>query len=413
MIREILAGGAKLAALALAAGLFLTAGQGVAQSGNPFAPVAYVNDRAITNFELSQRMTLLGLFRTPGDIRQVALDQLIDDRLRLDAAESAGINLPQEAINAGIADFAERANMEPEQFIQALEGSGVAQETMRDFVKAGLGWRELVRGRFGQRSQITEAEVDRALAENGIGGAEVELAEIRLSAGTSEQRARAERLALDLSQTIRGREQFAAAAKRYSDAGSASNGGQTGRIINVDTLSPELREEVLSMSVGGVSDPMDEGNAIAVYQLLGIRETEAKTPADRSIKFAEYLIPGGRSEAALSEAAKIAGKVERCDDFYGINRKNAPERLMIHTKPVNEVPGDVANELAKLDEGEVSASLTRGSNLLMVMLCSRTPAVEDAANRQFARRQLFSQRLATFGDAYLAQLKADAIIRYP
>ncbi|NDR54961.1 peptidylprolyl isomerase [Aliiruegeria sabulilitoris] len=413
MIRDIFAGGAKLAALALAAGLSLTAGQGVAQSGNPFAPVVYVNDRAITNFEVSQRMTLLGLFRTPGDIRQVALDQLIDDRLRLDAAESVGIILPQEAINAGIAEFAERANMEPEQFIEALEGAGVAQETMRDFVKAGLGWRELVRGLYGQRAQITEAEVDRALAENGIGGAEVELAEIRLSAGTSQQRARAQRLALDLSQTIRGREQFAAAAERYSDAGSASNGGRTGRIVNVDTLSPELREEVLSMSVGGVSEPIDEGSTIAVYQLLGLRETEGKTPADRTIEYAEYLIPGGRSEAALKEAAKVAGKVDRCDDFYGINRKNAPERLMIHTKPVNEVPGDVAQELAKMDEGEVSTSLTRGGNLLMVMLCSRTPAVEDAANRTFVRRQLFSQRLAVYGNGYLAELKAGAIIRYP
>ena len=167
------------------------------------------------------------------------------------------------------------------------------------------------------------------------------------------------------------------------------------------------------MSVGGVSEPIDEGSTIAVYQLLGLRETEGKTPADRTIEYAEYLIPGGRSEAALKEAAKVAGKVDRCDDFYGINRKNAPERLMIHTKPVNEVPGDVAQELARMDEGEVSTSLTRGGNLLMVMLCSRTPAVEDAANRTFVRRQLFSQRLAVYGNGYLAELKADAIIRYP
>mgnify|MGYP001819493167 FL=1 len=126
MIRDILAGGAKLVSLALFAGLSLTASQGVAQSGNPFAPVVIVNERAITNFELQQRMIMLTLFQAPGDIREVALEQLIDDRIRLEATDLVGVNLPQQAINAGITEFAARANLGPEEFLQALAAEGLS-----------------------------------------------------------------------------------------------------------------------------------------------------------------------------------------------------------------------------------------------------------------------------------------------
>ena len=109
----------------------------------------------------------------------------------------------------------------------------------------------------------------------------------------------------------------------------------------------------------------------------------------------------------------MAGKVDTCDDLYGINRKQAPERLNFQTRPISEVPQDVALELSKLDDGEVSTTLTRGGNLLLLMMCSRTPAFEEAPDRENMRLSLFSQRLAALGNGYLAELRASALIRYP
>ena len=120
-----------------------------------------------------------------------------------------------------------------------------------------------------------------------------------------------------------------------------------------------------------------------------------------------------RGRRSSARARALAGRVDSCDDLYGVNRKGPPERLARNTLPVGEVPADIARELANLDEGEISINLTRGDNLLLLMLCGRTPALEEAPDREAVRRALLNQRLSSYGDGYLAQLRADAIIRYP
>ena len=77
-----------------------------------------------------------------------------------------------------------------------------------------------------------------------------------------------------------------------------------------------------------------------------------------------------------------------------------------------EIPQDVAYELAKLDRNEVSTALTRsnGQTLVFLMLCGRTPALAEDQDRESIRLQLRAQRLQSYAEGYLAQLKADARI---
>ena len=46
------------------------------------------------------------------------------------------------------------------------------------------------------------------------------------------------------------------------------------------------------------------------------------------------------------------------------------------------------------------------------MLCGRIPATADAVNREAVRRNLFNQRLASYANGYLAELRADAVIQH-
>lgn len=407
---------ARLLAAVLATFVTLAATGAVAQSGNSFAPVVFVNDRAVTNYELRQRMTVLQLFGTPGDIRETALNQLIEDRLRLNVAEQFGVVPTPEGITAGLEEFAGRANLDLDTFLAALAERGVAEETMRDFVRAGLAWREVVQGIYGPRAQVSDAEVDRALAQTvRQSDALVELAEIRLPAGTPAERERAERFAGELRRVIQTTSGFGKAAQRYSTAPNAANGGRDAEPTPLDQLPEALRSQILEISPGKITEPIQVGNSIAIYQFLGLRETGLTVAEPVAIEYAEYLIPGGRSEAALAEAAKVANRVDSCDDLYGINLGKSPERLTRHTRPIREVPADVARELAALDAGEVSTGLTRGDNLVLLMVCGRsaTLAEEDLPSREAIRRRLLAQRLAAYGDSYLADLRASAIIRYP
>ena len=106
-----------------------------------FSPVAKVNDRVITGFELEQRILLNQLLRAPGDLDELSLEQLIDDRLRLDAAQAAGVSISEEAVDAGMEEFASRAQLTKDEFVAAIGQAGVEEATFRDFVRAGAAWR--------------------------------------------------------------------------------------------------------------------------------------------------------------------------------------------------------------------------------------------------------------------------------
>ena len=129
-----------------------------------FSPRVFVNGRAVTRFEHDQRRRFLELLRAPGDPDELAEVALIEDRLRMDAADALGLALTEEQLRAGMEEFAARANLSADEFVTALGQGGVAAETFRDFVEAGLVWREVIRARFGPSIQISDAEIDRALA---------------------------------------------------------------------------------------------------------------------------------------------------------------------------------------------------------------------------------------------------------
>lgn len=381
---------------------------------NPFATVVRVNDRVVTQYEVNQRILFFQVLRAPGNLEEQAMDRLIEERLQLDAAKAMGISVTDEQVAAGITEFAARANLEAEQFIAAVGQGGVDPETVSDFVRAGIAWRGVVQGRFGPRAQVSEAEVDRALAlSSARGGVRVLLSEIFLAANTPGAQATAQRRAAEISQ-ITTLSAFSSAARRYSAAPSRGRGGRMDW-LPIGNLPPAIRAQVLTLAPGEVTDPIPVPNAIALFQLREIEETGVPEADAVSVEFARFFIPGGRTDAALREADKIAARVDTCDDLYGIAKKLPEERLLRDTLPVSEVQGDIALELAKLDEGEVSTALTTGDGqaLVFLMLCGRTLAVNEDVNREAVRQNLTNQRIGSYADGYLAELRADAIIKYP
>lgn len=384
-----------------------------AQAQGLFAPVATVDDQVVTRYEVEQRIALLRVLRAQGNLEELARQQLIEDRVKMAAARSAGIEITDEAIMEGMTEFASRADLSREEFLRALGGAGVAEQTFRDFIIAALGWRDLVRARFVPRVRITDADVDKALSVlTGGSTVRVLLSEIILAA-PPQQAAAAQELAEDLSQ-ITSIDQFSAEARRVSATQTRENGGQLDW-MPITNLPEQLRPVILGLSVGEVTQPIPLDGAIALFQLRGIQETGASTPEFSAIDYAAYYLAGGRTEANLAEAARIRASVDTCDDLYGLAKGQPPELLERNAAAPADLPRDIALELAKLDRGEISANLTRpaadGSEALMVlMLCGRTAAGAENASREQITAQLRNQRLEAYARGYLAQLVSDARI---
>jgi len=378
-----------------------------------FAPVVTVDGQVVTRYELDQRVLLLRVLRSPGNLEALARQQLIEDRVKLAAARSAGVELSEEVILNGMTEFAARADLTREELIRSLAGAGVAEQTFRDFITSALSWRDLVRARFVPRVRISEADIDKAIgALSGGSSVRVLLSEIILPA-PPQQAAQAQALASRLSQ-ISSIAQFSSEAGQVSASQSRANGGRLDWMPLTNLPAP-LRPIILGLSVGQVTQPIPLEGAIALFQLRAVEETGVAAQEFSAIDYAAYYLPGGRTEATLQQAAQIRASIDTCDDLYGLAKGQPEEMLQRLASTPADLPRDIALELAKLDRGEISTNLTRtttdGSEALMLlMLCGRTAAGAQDASREEVAAQLRNQRLEAYARGYLAQLVSDARI---
>lgn len=408
----------------------LAAQASAAQDGNPFAPRLIVNGQTITNFEFDQRVLFLRALRAPGDLEKEAMDALLRDRLAAQAAKDAGISVTAEQVQAGITEFAARANMNPEQFAEALGQEGVAPETFRDFVANGLLWRELVRSKFAQQVRISETQVDRALAENAkTPRVQILLSELILPVQGDEV-GEVVSQARDIRAEIGSEGAFAAAARQYSAAPTADRGGRLDW-MPIANLPPAIVEQVLTLSPGEVSDPIVVPQAVVLFQLNGVSDVEASAPARVEVEYARFALP------ADMDPAVIRAQADGCGDLYPIARDLPAEALQVVTQDMGAVPQDIGLELAKLDPGE-SVLRVNGAARELLMLCLRTgvPEVDPAAqpsipvtteaseaegeaeakpavDREAVRNQLGNQQLNALSEAFMEELRSEAIIEEP
>ena len=135
-----------------------------------FAPAITVNDKSITYYEIGQRETLLKVLKAPGNPNALARKQLIEDRLKVSVAEDLGVMPTEDEILKGMDDFSARARLDTTSFINELSRIGVDEQSFRDFIVAGIAWRNAVQSKFGARSQVSDTQLERTINSTGSGG---------------------------------------------------------------------------------------------------------------------------------------------------------------------------------------------------------------------------------------------------
>ena len=101
---------------------------------NRFEPIIQVGDGYITRHQFDQRVLFLSLLNAPGDPRNLARTQLVNEAIQARTARGAGFQLSIEELTAQQEQFAARANLPLDDFITALGQNGVQPETFRDFI---------------------------------------------------------------------------------------------------------------------------------------------------------------------------------------------------------------------------------------------------------------------------------------
>jgi peptidyl-prolyl cis-trans isomerase SurA len=373
---------------------------------NLFSAAILVNDQAITNYELKQRTMFLEALRFPGVPDELAPKQLIEERLKKAAADQLGIRVSEEELQFELESFAQRFNVAFDEFAAELERVGISVDTPRAFIANQLLWREVVRARFGAQANVDEAQVERsANAEKSGSSIEVLLTEIIMAMQPGQEQEVRER-ARELSK-IRSFDAFSDAAREFSNAPTREFGGRV-TWQKLDTLPAVLQPLIFGLAPGEVTDPLSIPNALALFQLRGIRETAYRRPLPDSVDYLRYALPSSE----LENIKAIRANINHCDDLYGWAKGNPNHVLKRKTVKRAEIDGPTRNILTNLDENEYVIA-TQEPTTTLIMMCSRSQIL-DLEEQDLAqiRDGLLNQRLGSYADSYLENLRDDARIVY-
>ena len=376
-----------------------------------FDPVIIVNETIISKFELSQRIMLLNILQLNGDIQKKASDELINGKLINEFARNNNISISEEKVQEGIRELAQQFNLSIESFLFEVSKIELATETIRTFVKDRILLTEIVQYKFGNRASIGDDEIDSFII-NGSASLEINLLEIVLPFDYN-NRNEVYNLALSLKNKNSEGITFEALAKKYSKSASSINGGNIGW-ISIDQLPPDLGSLFLTSDVNTLIGPKVFDNVIILYKLANVREVPLFKNTKVIIDYVELNL-SKNSEINLSSALQIFEdnnnclnlqfELERYPTLKGKLIRNTIEELKISEKKYEKIK--------TLDIGE--NAILKGGNLsedpILIMLCSRRQEISKN-DRETARQYLFSKRLVSLADGFIADLKAEAKIVY-
>ena len=199
--------------------------------------VARVNDDAITDFELGQR--ILFAIRTTGlqdspDMRQrlapQILRQMVDEKLQIQDAKKLGLRPTEAEVGQRFAELERSAGMGRGQFRQYLQSSGIPYEIASQQIEASIAWSKIVRRKVRGQVDVSEAEIDDALTRlrGNIGKTESRVAEIFVPIDRVDQAEEARRGAERILEQLKRGAPFGAVAQQFSHGATASAGGDLG-----------------------------------------------------------------------------------------------------------------------------------------------------------------------------------------
>ena len=375
--------------------------------------IAYrVNEAVITHYDIDQRVRLLRALGANGsNMRQEAIDALIDDRLKQEVATSFGASIDRATLDQAIESYAEQRNFNTQSLMAKLRRSGVQPESFDEFLSVSIIWRNILRSRFGQQATPSEIELNAQLNTFAISSSStIQLGEIVLPYLERGQDATVA-LATDLVAQLRAGENFSKIAKEYSRSATAERGGVIGWVAP-NRLPAQIGASIRGLSRGGVADPIYIPSGVVIIKVLDARTVtrQIEVPVSVNLTYAELVIPYG--EIGAREASRDANRLRRSlDGCRGLETRAAEfgnGSGVFGPVSLDSIDADVGLALARLDPRD--STVMQGQNALRVLvLCDRVSEMSPEG-RATLRNQLASRNYNSLSEGYLLELRRNSII---
>jgi peptidyl-prolyl cis-trans isomerase SurA len=393
--------------------LVLTLGGRTVLAQDTARAAAVVNDQVISLWDLDMRvrlsLLLSGLPRTPevyGRLQRQVLRTLVNEQLRVQEAERLDVSVEEQQLRAAVEQIAQRNRLSQDQFFALLQKENIEPSTVVDQIRADLLWQAVIRRRFLSTIQISEEEIDGMVAriKDSEGRPEMRLSEIFLAVDNPSQRGEVLRTAERLMQQLRNKASFPALARQFSEAVTASAGGDLGWIRG-GQLPEELAEVAQRLRPGEIAGPVE---TFGGYYILLLRNQRQITAGEVRVQLKQILfaVPSGASRADLEQAAQrateVRGQIQDCAAVDALAKEiGSPGSGDLGTVKLGDLPDGLRQLVGGLPIGQPSQPVQVSGGISLITVCQREGGEID---REQIRDRLLNQRLSRVSRRYLRDL---------
>jgi len=248
--------------------------------------VVIANGSPITEYDIQQRMKLDAVSQKSPN-RQQAINDLIDDRLKIARAKVYGLEVGDSEITGAFENMAGRQHITVAQFTQVLERSGISPNTVKARIRAEMTWQQLIRGKYNSSLQIGDSDIAKALKDKNEGDAPavgyiytLYPVMVVVARGSSEATISAKR-----SEAENLRSRFASCADGLAMARGLRDVAVRDPITrNSADLSPQLRDLLGNIQVGRLTPPEVTAQGLQMFAVCNKKESATDSPQKREMR---------------------------------------------------------------------------------------------------------------------------------
>lgn len=200
--------------------------------------------------------------------RKAAIEALIEDKLKLQAAKKANIAITDKEVEESLAQRAgggDGKKVDLTDFYRQFESDGISKKTIQDIFRAQLAWRDLIRRQYGPRiaSLIATDTVTDAKSNDSEMQFDVRVLRLNVSRG-GDQKAVSERLleAENLKDKFVSCAELPKQAKLVSDAQV-----KTMDKVKLASFPKDIQPLIMKAGEGQMTPPVLVGDAVESYAI--------------------------------------------------------------------------------------------------------------------------------------------------
>jgi peptidyl-prolyl cis-trans isomerase SurA len=389
---------------------------------------AVINGEIITGTDVDQRVALILAANdnkvSPEELQRLKLQvlrNLIDETLQIQAAKADEIEIEDDEVNQTYARVAAQNFRQDNKAMDAyLAKIGSSPSSLKRQIRGELAWQRLLRRNVQPFVNVSEEEVRDIMKRlnEAKGTEEFRIGEIFLSANSENREAVFEN-AKKIVEQLRQGGSFVAYARQFSEASTASRGGDLGW-VRLAMLPPEMATAVREIGPGQLVGPIEIRGGFTVVYLIDKRAVLMADPRDALLSLKQIKIafaPGTKEADATKRAGEFASAMKNaggCGRVDSIAAQFAAEVVTNDQVKARDLPGPLQDSLLALSLGETSppfGSIDQGVSVLM--LCGRDdPQAAGGPNFDEIMSQLEDDRVNKRAQLYLRDLRRDAVIDY-